>query len=142
MLRARSARPGSRGPKPWVPRSESASRMRQLADARRVARLMDSQFSILGFRFGLESIVGLIPGVGDLLGLAASLYMIVVGQRMGLPASALARMVLNSLADFGIGLVPVVGDVADMVFKSHIRNLRIIERYTAEDDARLRGGRR
>ena len=105
------------------------SQRRVLAGARQFGELMDNRFSVLGFRFGLDSIVGLIPGIGDAISAIASVYLLWVGTQLGLPKRKLARMLANALADLGFGLVPVVGDVADAVFKSHLRNLRIIDEH-------------
>lgn len=102
---------------------------RMLASVRFLAGLWDTQFNVLGFRFGLDPILGLIPFVGDLLSASVSLFEIYVGKRLGLPSSALLRMLSNAAVDFGIGLVPVVGDVGDAIFKAHARNLRIIEEH-------------
>ena len=98
-----------------------------LASARRIARLMDARFGVPGIRFGLDSIVGLIPGVGDAITTAVSLYLIGVGVHLGLPKRSLARMLLNTGFDFVTGLVPVAGDAVDLLFKANMRNLRIIE---------------
>ena len=107
----------------------SATQRRALAGARQLGVLMDARFRILGFRFGLDSIIGLIPGIGDAVSALASAYLIGVGVQLGLPKRKLMRMLLNSAADLGIGLVPGVGDLADVIFKSHMRNLRILEEH-------------
>ena len=107
----------------------SREQRRMLSTVRVLAGLWDTQFNILGFRFGLDPILGLIPFVGDLLSASVSLYEIYVGKQLGLPAGALLRMLSNATADFAIGLVPVVGDVGDAIFKAHARNLRIIEEH-------------
>jgi hypothetical protein len=107
----------------------SREQRRQLATARFLAGLFDTQFNVLGFRFGLDPILGLIPFVGDAVSASVSLYEIYVARQLGVPATSLARMFSNALADFLIGLVPVVGDVCDAIFKAHARNLRIIEEH-------------
>ena len=102
---------------------------RLLTGARHVARYMDARFSIFGFRFGFDSIIGIVPGLGDVVSAVASVYLLWVGVQLRLPGRKLLRMLLNAAADLGMGIVPVVGDVADAVFKSHMRNLRIIEEH-------------
>ena len=105
------------------------SQQRMLAGARALAHLFDDKFRILGFRFGIESIVGLIPGVGDAISSIASVYLLLVAIQLRMPPSKLLRMALNAGFDFVIGLVPFLGDLVDMVFKAHVRNLRIIEEH-------------
>jgi hypothetical protein len=107
----------------------SRAQRRMLGTVRVLAGLFDTQFNILGFRFGLDPILGLIPFLGDAISASVTLYEIYVGRQLGMPAMSLLRMFSNGLVDFGIGLVPVVGDVGDAIFKAHARNLRIIEEY-------------
>lgn len=103
--------------------------MNHLKNARRVAKLLDSQFNILGFKFGLEPIIGLIPGLGDAITLILSLYLFYIAIQMKLPASVLVQMLLNIGLDFFIGTVPIVGDIADFFYQANSRNLRILELY-------------
>lgn len=121
-------RAASRGPS-ISQQGLSRSQRRLLGSARTLAGLFDTRFSIFGFRFGIDPIIGLIPFVGDAISATLSIYLIFVGRQMGLPPSAMVRMVSNAGADFLVGLVPFAGDVADAIFKSHARNLRIIEEY-------------
>jgi hypothetical protein len=114
-------------PRPWTGLTPSERRL--LASARRVAHLSDEQFSVLGFRFGLDAIIGLIPVVGDLLATSFSLYLMWVGKRLGMSRARLVQMGAITVFDFVIGLVPFVGDAADAVLKSHMRNLGIIEAH-------------
>jgi hypothetical protein len=102
--------------------------------ARMVARLMDSQFSFLGHRFGLDGIIGLIPGVGDAATLSFSLYLLWIGWQYQLPAKELRRMVFNIVVDTVIGGVPVVGDVSDFFFKANLKNLTILEKFLDKND--------
>jgi Domain of unknown function (DUF4112) len=98
-----------------------------LNSARRLAWVLDAQFNVLGFRFGFDPIIGVIPWVGDIALLSASLYMMWVGVKLDLPRHKLAQMAANAVADVLLGIIPAVGHIADAIFKSHIRNLRIIE---------------
>ena len=107
----------------------TASQRRTLAGARNLAELMDNKFSFLGFRFGLDTIVGLVPGVGDAIAAAGNVYLLGTAVHLKLPPTKLARMATISAFDFLVGLVPFFGDLADTIFKSHMRNLRIIEEY-------------
>ncbi|MEX2015297.1 MAG: DUF4112 domain-containing protein [Candidatus Hydrogenedentales bacterium] len=99
-----------------------------LRQVRALADLLDSKFAIPGtnFRFGLDPILGLIPGVGDAVSMALSAYIISQAQRLGLPRHVMARMVLNVLIDGLIGSIPLVGDVFDVLFKANRRNLKLL----------------
>ena len=110
-----------------------------LKSARRLAWLLDAQFSVLGFRFGFDPIVGIIPWVGDIAMFGASLYMMWVGAKLDLPRHKLAQMVANAVADVLLGIIPGVGRIADAIFKSHIRNLRIIEDHIGEAEQMIDG---
>jgi hypothetical protein len=105
-----------------------------------VARLMDSQFKIPGtdIRFGLDAIIGLIPGLGDLSTFAISGYMIVIMSRNGASSYVMARMLLNVLIDTIFGMIPVLGDIFDVAYKSNMRNIRLMREHYVE--GRHRGG--
>lgn len=107
---------------------------RVLGGARRLAKLLDAQFNVFGFRFGLDSIIGVVPIAGDIVSASAGVYLLWVAKRLDLPTSALIRMAVNTVTDVGLGIVPVVGDLADAVFKANIRNVRIIESYVGRED--------
>ncbi len=95
---------------------------------------MDSRFRIPGtnLRFGLDGIIGLIPGAGDLSTFAVSSYMLWIMARNGASGYVLARMVLNVLIDALIGAIPFVGDLFDFVFKANTRNLRLMQEHYEE----------
>jgi hypothetical protein len=111
----------------------AAREARALERVRRIAHWTDNAFRIPGtrWRFGLQPIIGLVPVLGDLLGLAITCYALQQAWTLGVPRALLWRMVGNALADFGIGLLPGVGDVGDAVFKANARNLRLLERHLA-----------
>ena len=98
---------------------------------RRWAVLLDSVFRIpgTGIRFGLDAIVGLIPGLGDISTPAFAALLLVQAVRMRLPLVVQARMVLNAAFDMLIGLVPILGDLADIGWKANLRNLALLERH-------------
>jgi hypothetical protein len=93
-----------------------------------LAHWLDSRFSIFGIRFGFDSILGLIPGVGDLAGLALSTYLIGQGYRLGARKRTLARMSANVLGDTVLGSIPVLGTVADVAWKANRANMRLLRR--------------
>jgi NAD/NADP transhydrogenase beta subunit len=96
-----------------------------------VATLLDEALRVPGtnFRFGVDPIVGMIPGLGDLLGGAASAYIILEAARAGAPASVLLRMTMNVGMDTLVGAVPLVGDLFDFAWKSNTRNVRLLARH-------------
>lgn len=102
-----------------------------LSSARRIARLMDSSIPLPGMRVGLDSIIGLIPGIGDVITTGVSMYLLGVAMHLNLPRRAVMKMAANVGFDFVTGLVPVAGDAVDMFFKANLRNLRIIEDHVA-----------
>ncbi len=104
---------------------------RELQNLRRLAHLLDETFRIpiIGYRIGLEPILGLIPVVGDISGFIVSGYLIVRAARLGVPRSLVARMVGNAVIDAVVGSIPVVGDVFDFFWKVNKRNVRLLERH-------------
>ena len=109
----------------FMDREEHLRRLRRLAA---IARLMDTAIRIpgTGIRFGADSVLGLVPLVGDAGGALVGLYIINEARRLGLPPAKLARMLGNVAADSILGSVPLAGDVFDLFFKSHRRNLQLI----------------
>jgi hypothetical protein len=109
----------------------------------RLAWLLDNAIEIPGtrFRIGLDPIVGLIPGLGDLLGVLASSYIVREAARLGAPPSVLTRMAFNVALDGLIGLVPFVGDVFDAVWKANLRNYRLLEQHVEEPQRTVRSSR-
>lgn len=103
-----------------------------LARARWLATWLDTKFSFMGFRFGLEGLLGLIPFVGDLLGALAGMFPFYVASRHRLGKAVQARMGLNLLIEFLVGLIPWVGDAFDVGFKANVRNVRLLEKAAAK----------
>jgi hypothetical protein len=98
---------------------------------RRWAVLLDSVFRVPGtrIRFGLDALIGLIPGLGDISTPAFAGLILLQGVRMRLPLVVQARMVLNAALDMLLGLVPLLGDVVDVAWKANLRNLALLERH-------------
>lgn len=101
---------------------------------------MDSQFKIPGtdIRFGLDSLIGLIPGAGDFGTFLVSGYMVMVLAKNGASGFVLARMTLNILIDALVGSIPVLGDLFDVAFKANQRNMQLMREHYVE--GRHRGG--
>ena len=101
----------------------------------KVATLLDSQFSILGIRFGIEPIVGLLPVAGDLAMGAWSGYLVLEAARNGAPKRDVTKMVVNVALDTVIGSVPVLGSVFDLFYKANKRNVRILREHLVREAA-------
>ena len=116
----------------------------RVARLRRLAVLLDDSIPIPGtrYRVGVESIIGLLPGAGDLAGGAFSLYILLQAARMGVPRPLLARMATNLVVDVVVGAVPVLGDLFDAGFKANMRNLALLERHVDRPVASTRSSRR
>ncbi|MBC7281998.1 DUF4112 domain-containing protein [Hoeflea sp.] len=101
---------------------------RELAQLDRLAKALDSRFRLPGtpIRFGLDTLVGLIPGIGDTLMAAPSAWIIWRAYRMGIRRRHLTRMLANSGLDYVIGSIPVIGDIFDVGFKANLRNIAIL----------------
>ena len=101
---------------------------RRLARLNGLARLMDTAIQVPGtnIRFGADALIGLVPGIGDAGGALIGLYIVNEARRLGLPKRKLARMVANLGVDATLGAVPLAGDLFDVYFKAHKRNIQII----------------
>jgi hypothetical protein len=110
----------------------------RLDTLRRWARLLDSAFRIPGtnIRFGIDAIIGLVPGLGDVSSPIFTGALLLEGMRRRLPAVVQARMVLNAAIDMATGLVPLLGDLFDIAWKANLRNLALLERHAARPDLR------
>jgi hypothetical protein len=102
-----------------------------------VARVLDDLVTIPGTRqrLGLDSIVGLIPGLGDLASAAVGAWIILEAARFRLPGVVLFRMIVNTAVDLLVGAIPLIGDVFDIVFKSNTRNLALFRRHATDPGA-------
>jgi hypothetical protein len=103
----------------------------RLLRLREWARLLDTAFRVPGtrIRFGWDPIIGLIPGLGDLVGPAYSVLILVTAIRLGIPRIVLVRMLLTVMVDVAVGAIPVVGDLFDVAWKSSQWNLALLERH-------------
>lgn len=119
---------GDSGTRPDAERERIAATMTRIE---RLARVSDSRFRIpyTRIRFGIDSLIGLVPGVGDVVGVGLSLYLFFEAVGIGAPASIKRRMLGNILIDFLVGLVPVVGDIADVVWKANSRNHALLKQW-------------
>ena len=103
----------------------------ELERARAIGTLLDESLTVpgTGFRIGLDPILGVLPVAGDSVTSIASLYIVFVGFRLGVPARSLAKMLGYVAVDFVLGSVPLVGVLVDAFLKVNKRNVRTIERH-------------
>ena len=108
-----------------------AERLKKAAFLDRLAHWLDDCFAIPGtnIRFGVEGLVGLVPGIGDTATLLVSLYLVVEARRLGAPKRMIARMLINVFLDWLIGLIPLVGDIFDIAYKANRRNIALLKAY-------------
>ena len=116
----------------------------QLERLRRLARLLDSAVQLPGtrFRFGLDPIIGLVPGIGHLIGAVFSTYIIYQAARLGAPQSILVRMLGNVGVDTLVGEIPLLGDLFDFGWKSNTRNIALLEQHLQRPVAAKAASRR
>ena len=97
----------------------------------RMAAALDTAFRIpgIGVRVGWDSILGLIPGVGDTVALAPGAYIVWRAHKLGADPAVVARMAVNSGVDYAIGAIPLIGDLFDVGFKANRRNVTLLREH-------------
>jgi hypothetical protein len=120
------AEPGSTGRSP----EKAAAIERDLARIDQMARLLDARYKLpfIPIRFGLDTVVGLVPGVGDLIASTPAVWMLAKGWQHGARRRVLLRMASNSGIDLVLGSVPLLGDIFDATYKSNLRNADLLRR--------------
>lgn len=98
---------------------------------RRISKVLDNALTIPGTKisFGLDPILGLLPGGGDTITGGLSAYIVVEAARMGLPREILGQMVVNILLDSFAGTIPILGDLFDVGWKSNVKNIELLEKH-------------
>lgn len=106
----------------------------RLARLKRLARLMDSEFALpgVGFRFGLDPLIGVVPIAGDVVSAGVSAFIVWEAHKFRLPRAVILQLSLNVIIDLAIGEIPALGDIFDFAFKANDRNIRLIERALVE----------
>ncbi|HEX5578628.1 MAG TPA: DUF4112 domain-containing protein [Candidatus Limnocylindria bacterium] len=124
-----------------LPRRTDASAASAAAEVELLAWLLDNSIPIpgTGRRIGVDSLVGLIPGLGDVISGGLGLLVVLRGAQRGLPTIVVARMLVNVALDFAIGAIPFIGDLFDMWFKSNQRNVDLMRRYVTTPTASTAG---
>jgi hypothetical protein len=116
----------------------------QLERLRAMSRLLDSAFAIPGtqYRFGLDALIGLVPGFGDAVSSVFSGYIILQASRLGAPKSVVTRMIANVALDTLVGWIPVLGDLFDVAWKSNLKNMALLETHLRQPAAARAGSRK
>lgn len=112
----------------------SSAQAQRVAALRKLAQLLDAAFVVPGtsYRIGLDPILGIIPGIGDLISPLFAVAVLWQARDLGVPRVVLLRMVLNVAIDAVAGAVPLLGDLFDFAWKANVRNLALLERHAAE----------
>ena len=116
----------------------------QLEHLRSLSQLLDNAFVIPGtrYRFGLDALIGLVPGLGDAVSAVFSSYVVLQACRLGAPRSVVTRMIANIALDTLVGWVPILGDLFDVAWKSNVRNMALLEQHLQQPAAARAGSRR
>lgn len=135
-----SKHPAPRAPSPIVGTRYPV----QVEHLRALSRLLDTAFVIpgTGYRFGLDAVIGLVPGLGDAVSAVFSSYLVLQASRLGAPRSVVSRMIANVALDTLVGWVPVLGDLFDVAWKSNVRNMALLEQHLQQPAAARAGSRR
>ena len=113
--------------------NDATTRRAALDRLDRLATLFDTAFILPGtnVRFGVESLVRLLPGVGDVIASALSCYLLYEARRLGVPRLLFARMLANVVLEGTIGAVPIAGDAFDVFFRANRRNVALLRKHFA-----------
>jgi hypothetical protein len=116
----------------------SMSREARIARIDALASLLDTAILIPGtsIRFGLDALIGLVPGIGDAITTVLSLYIVNEARALGAPPLLIARMVANVALDGVVGAVPLVGEAFDVAFRANRRNMRLLRDHLDRTEGR------
>lgn len=111
-----------------------AETLRALKRLRWIARFMDAGWGVpfTRFRFGVDAFSSLIPVGGDAIMVFASLYLVVKARELGAPREMIIRMLGNVAIEAGLGAIPVVGGILDVIFRANVKNIDMLELYLRE----------
>ena len=112
------------------------SRHERVARLDALANLLDTAFILPGtnVRFGLDALIGLVPGIGDAITTLISLYIVHEARQLGAPSHVIIRMLANIALDGFVGAVPLVGDAFDVMWRSNRRNVQLLREWLARED--------
>jgi hypothetical protein len=117
---------------------------RDLERLRAITRVFDQAFAIPGtkWRFGVDALFGLVPGLGDIAGGLVAVYALRVARNLGAPPAVQMHLLSNIALDALVGMVPIAGDLFDFAFKAQTRNLALLDAYAAAPHLAARRSRR
>lgn len=107
---------------------EQMNKKHHLKAVREMTQLLEEKFSIWKFKFGLDPILGLVPGAGDAISAVLSFYIVFVAMLHEVPSSKIIKMIWNILFDFLVGSIPFAGDLLDFAIHPNTKNLAILEK--------------
>jgi hypothetical protein len=118
--------------------SRPRSRAERIARLDALATVLDTAFVVPGtpIRFGIDAIIRLVPGLGDLATTGLALYVVSEAHALGAPPALIARMVFNVAIDSAIGAVPIVGDAIDVAWRVNRRNVNLLLDYLRQSEPR------
>ena len=112
-----------------LPKEQSVEPSAEERELAAFAHVLDSSIRLPGgLRIGWDGLIGLVPGIGDAVGLGLSSWLVWRARRLGLPGFVIARMLLNVAIEAIIGAVPIAGDLFDLAFKANNRNVALMQR--------------
>jgi hypothetical protein len=122
--------------------TRSRSREERVARLDALATLLDTAFILPGtnVRFGFDALIGLVPGIGDAITTAISLYIVHEARQLGAPVHLILRMLANVAVDGFVGAVPLVGDAFDVLWRANRRNVRLLREWLVREDTYWRRG--
>jgi hypothetical protein len=114
------------------------SRAQRIARLDALASLLDTAFLVPGtnIRFGLDGLIGLVPGIGDAITTLMSLYIVQEARALGAPRHLIARMLVNVALDGVVGAVPLLGDAFDVMWRANRRNMALLQKHLAGEARR------
>ena len=118
--------------------------LHSLEQLRTITLLFDQAFKVPGtrFRFGLDALIGLVPGLGDVAGALVAMFAMRVARKLNAPAVVQLHLLSNIALDGLIGIVPIIGDIFDFAFKAQTRNLALLDAWVASPARTARRSRR
>ncbi len=118
--------------------SPPQSRAQRIARLDALATLFDTAFVLPGtnVRFGIDALIGLVPGIGDAVTTVMSLYIVREARALGAPRHLIARMLANVALDSVVGVVPLLGDVFDVMWRANRRNMALLQAHLAKEQRR------
>ena len=117
---------------------EQRTHERPPGDIDRLATFLDAEFRLPGtqFRFGMDGLIGLIPGIGDALTGGLGLYIVARAHREGVRKRTIAKMLWNLAVDTVLGAIPLVGDLFDFAHRANLKNVRLLQKHLDKEHAR------